>query len=119
MGGFPGFFFSSGGRGFSFDYDDEDYDDDDDYEDDWDRQWNRHHEEEEEAKYEEFADVLGVEMDATAAEIKRVYRKKALKYHPDKYRAENHEDGLTKDEAEEHFKELTNAYDHLMSKFDD
>jgi hypothetical protein len=119
-GGLPGFFFAfgGGGGGFSFGFDD-DEGEYSDYEDEWDRQWNRKHEEEEAAKDEEAADVLGVELDATPAEIKRVYRKNALKYHPDKYRAENHEDGMTKDEAEEHFKEMTNAYDHLMSNFDD
>lgn len=118
-GGLPGFFFAFGG-GFSFGFNDDEGDcDDSDYEDEWDRQWNHKHEEEEAVKNEEAADVLGVEVDATPADIKRVYRKKALKYHPDKYRAENHGDGMTKDEAEEHFKEMTSAYDHLMSNFDD
>jgi hypothetical protein len=118
-GGLPGFFFAFGG-GFSFRFDDDEGDcDDSDYEDEWDRQWNHKHEKEEAVKNEEAADVLGVEVDATPADIKRVYRKKALKYHPDKYRAENHGDGMTKDEAEEHFKEMTSAYDHLMSNFDD
>ena len=48
----------------------------------------------------------------------RVFRKKALKFHPDKYHPDNHEDGMTKDEAENHFKDLSNAYDHMMGKFD-
>lgn len=57
---------------FGFD-DDEGDCDDNDYEDEWDRQWNRKHEKEEVAKNEEAADVLDVELDATPAEIKRVY----------------------------------------------
>jgi curved DNA-binding protein CbpA len=46
-------------------------------------------------------------VDASDAEIKRVFRKKARKYHPDSFRADNHEDGMTKEDAEEHFKELS------------
>lgn len=119
-GGGPGIFFSFGAGGpdifFSFGEDD-DYDED--CEDQWDRQWEQMHEEELEQKNLEAAETLGVEVDASDAEIKRVFRKKARKYHPDSYRAENHEDGMTKVEAEEHFKELSSAYDHLMSNFDD
>ena len=37
---------------------------------------------------------------------------------PDKWRA-NSDHGMTKDDAEEHFKKLQNAYDHLMSRFDE
>ena len=115
----PGFFFSfgPGGPGIFFSFGDDDYDDD--YEDQWDRQWEQMHEEELAEKNAEAAEILGVEIDADEAEIKRVFRKKARKYHPDSYRAENHEDGMTKEEAEELFKELSNAYDHLMSNFDD
>jgi len=120
-GGGPGIFFSFGGGGggprvfFSFGEDDFE----DDYEDQWDRQWERMHEEELAEKNTEAAETLGVEEDATEAEIKRVFRKKARKYHPDSYRADNHEDGMSKEEAEEHFKHLSNAYDHLMSNFED
>jgi molecular chaperone DnaJ len=76
------------------------------------------HEEDLEAKNEEAADLLGVDVDASPTDIKRVYRRKALQYHPDKYRPDNAE-GLSKEESEERFKELQNAYDHLMSNFDD
>ena len=118
-GGRGGFFFSFGRGGPSFTFVFDDDTDDDDYEDDWDRAWGRMHEEEQAEKDAAAAEVLGVEVDAGEAEIKRVFRKKARKYHPDSYRAENHEGGMTKDEAEEYFKELSNAYDHLMSNFDE
>lgn len=49
----------------------------------------------------DYYEVLGVSRDADAQEIKKVYRKLALKYHPD------HNEGA---EAEEKFKELSEAY---------
>ena len=60
----------------------------------------------------------GVEPDADERTLKVTYRKLALKYHPDKWRADS-EHGMTKHEAQEHFKMIQNAYDHLMSRFDD
>ena len=54
---------------------------------------------------EDYYDILGVSKDATAAEIKKAYRKKALKYHPDKNPGEA--------KAEELFKKSAEAYEVL------
>jgi molecular chaperone DnaJ len=53
----------------------------------------------------DFYDVLGVERNATEAEIKKAYRKMAMQYHPDR----NGGDKV----AEERFKEATEAYEVL------
>lgn len=49
--------------------------------------------------------MLGVSKSATAEEIKKAYRKKAIQYHPDKNPGDK--------EAEEKFKEAAEAYDVL------
>src|SRR4051794_19002311 len=54
----------------------------------------------------DYYEVLSVERTATAEEIKRSYRKLAVKFHPDKNPDDPH--------AEEKFKELGEAYDVLM-----
>src|SRR6266403_4209454 len=54
----------------------------------------------------DYYDVLGVGRAATDEEIKRAYRKLAVKFHPDKNPDDPH--------AEEKFKELGEAYDVLM-----
>ena len=53
----------------------------------------------------DYYEVLGVDKNATEDEIKKAYRKLAIKYHPDK----NPDDK----EAEEKFKEAAEAYDAL------
>ena len=52
--------------------------------------------------------VLGVDRDAPADEIKKAYRKKALQYHPDR----NPDDK----EAEDRFKEAAEAYEVLSDE---
>ncbi len=54
----------------------------------------------------DYYEVLGVERGATDEEIKRAYRKLAVKFHPDKNPDDPH--------AEEKFKELGEAYDALI-----
>lgn len=55
----------------------------------------------------DYYDVLGVTKNATESEIKKAYRKLALKYHPDK--------NPDNKEAEEKFKEAAEAYDVLSN----
>ncbi len=54
----------------------------------------------------DYYEILGVGRSAPAEEIKRSYRKLAVKYHPDKNPDDPH--------AEDKFKELGEAYDVLM-----
>ena len=54
----------------------------------------------------DYYEVLGVGQNATDEEVKRAYRKLAVKFHPDKNPDDPH--------AEEKFKELGEAYDVLM-----
>jgi molecular chaperone DnaJ len=57
-------------------------------------------------KKRDYYEVLGVERNASEEEVKRAYRKLAVKFHPDKNPDDPH--------AEEKFKELGEAYDVLM-----
>ncbi|EUD69566.1 DnaJ like subfamily B member 4 [Plasmodium inui San Antonio 1] len=56
----------------------------------------------------DYYSVLGVPRDATEDDIKKAYRKLALKWHPDKHLDEN-----DKNAAEEKFKTISEAYDVL------
>ncbi|MEZ4522265.1 MAG: DnaJ C-terminal domain-containing protein [Thermomicrobiales bacterium] len=55
-------------------------------------------------QFKDYYQVLGVSRDADAAEIKKAYRRKARKYHPDVY---------TGTDAETKFKEVNEAYQVL------
>lgn len=55
----------------------------------------------------DYYDILGVPRNATADEIKKAYRKMAIKYHPDKNPGDK--------EAEEKFKEAAEAYEILSN----
>src|SRR5213083_3241918 len=57
-------------------------------------------------KKRDYYEVLGIGRNASDEEVKRAYRKLAVKFHPDKNPDDPH--------AEEKFKELGEAYDVLM-----
>jgi molecular chaperone DnaJ len=57
-------------------------------------------------KKRDYYEVLGVERTVSSEEVKRAYRKLAVKFHPDKNPDDPH--------SEEKFKELGEAYDVLM-----
>ncbi len=54
---------------------------------------------------EDFYDILGVSKGASASEIKKAYRKKAIQYHPDKNPGD--------ETAELNFKKAAEAYEIL------
>ena len=56
---------------------------------------------------EDYYKTLGVSKGASASEIKKAYRKMAIKYHPDKNPGDK--------AAEEKFKEAAEAYDVLSN----
>ncbi len=59
-------------------------------------------------EYKDYYKILGVDKKASQEEIKKVYRKLAVKYHPDKNPGDK--------KSEEKFKEINEAYDVLSDK---
>lgn len=55
----------------------------------------------------DYYEILGVSKNASAEEIKRAYRRKALEWHPDKHKGDG------KRQAEQKFKEINQAYEVL------
>src|SRR5699024_2217364 len=60
------------------------------------------------AEKRDFYDILEVPKSASADEIKKAYRKKAIQYHPDKNKGDK--------ESEEKFKEAAEAYEVLSDE---
>ena len=56
----------------------------------------------------DYYSTLGIPREASQDDIKKAYRKMAMKYHPDK-------NLNNKDEAEKKFKEVANAYEVLSN----
>ena len=56
----------------------------------------------------EYYDLLEVKKDASAEEIKRAFRKQAMKYHPDRNPGDK--------EAEQKFKAINEAYEVLIDE---
>ena len=65
------------------------------------------------AEKRDYYEVLGVKKNATDDELKKAYRKLAIKYHPDRQQGKSETE---KKAAEEKFKEAAEAYDVLSNK---
>lgn len=64
------------------------------------------------AKQKDFYKILDIQKTATPADIKKAYRKMAMKYHPDKNQGSKEE----QDTAEKKFKEISEAYNVLSDE---
>ena len=61
----------------------------------------------------DYYEVLGVSKGASEEEIKKAYRKMAMKFHPDKVNTLGEE---IKKQAEEKFKEIQKAYETIKKE---
>lgn len=57
--------------------------------------------------------ILKVDRNATDEEVKRAYKRLAMKWHPDKNHHHNQQQHVKKEEAEAKFKQISEAYDVL------
>jgi len=65
----------------------------------------------------EYHKILGVSENATIKEIEKVYKKLALKWHPDSYdRNPQRHPANSKEEAKEKFQQIKEAYEILTNK---
>ncbi|KAL3779439.1 hypothetical protein ACHAWO_000165 [Cyclotella atomus] len=92
--------------------------DDEDYFDDFDERMEEELLQEKMEENRKQAEILGVDPETDERTIKVAYRKLALTYHPDKWKSDS-EHGMSKSDAENKFKMIQSAYDHLMSNFDE
>ena len=63
--------------------------------------------------FQEYYQVLELQNNASDEEVKKAYKKMAVKYHPDKHANSSEQE---KKEAEENFKKIADAYDVLTNK---
>ncbi|KAL7444176.1 hypothetical protein ACHAXM_009303 [Skeletonema potamos] len=110
------FFFNIGGLPFRVRFDDCESDEESFF-DEFDDRWEEQMLEEKREENRKMAKILGVEPNADERTLKVAYRKLALQYHPDKWRSDS-DHGMSKKDAENKFKTIQSAYDHLMSNFD-
>jgi len=110
------FFFNIGGLPFRVRFDDYESDEESFF-DEFDDRWEEQMLEEKREENRKMAKILGVEPTADERTLKVAYRKLALQYHPDKWRSDS-DHGMSKKDAENKFKTIQSAYDHLMSNFD-
>ena len=90
------------------------FDVDEDYGYDYHDYFGHHQNQETDAELHSAAEILGVTLDSSPTEIKKAYYRKARLYHPDSFSEGNHVGGMTKEEAEEHFKEISGAYELIL-----
>ena len=64
-------------------------------------------------EYKDYYKILGVKKNASSTEIKKAYRKLAMKYHPDKVNDLGEE---VKKSATEKFRSINEAYESLKKQ---